>query len=93
MIKKAVINPKNEHDEKYFEWVVTAALHYNEIKSRPEYIRYIVGYAKNYYWSRLKFPVAINKINEFQKNSNISVNVLGVEEQKVCICRKSKYNV
>ena len=49
-------------------------------------------YANNYNWSGLEFPVAIDKINEFEKNNNIYVNVLGVKGQKPYICRKSKYN-
>ena len=36
--------------------------------------------------------MSINKINEFEKNNNISVNVFGVKGQKPYICRKSKYN-
>ena len=34
--QKAVNNPKNENDEKCFEWAFTAALHQKEIKSHPE---------------------------------------------------------
>ena len=49
-------------------------------------------YTNNYNWSGLEFPVAINKINEFEKNNNISINVLGIKEQKPYICRKLKYN-
>ena len=48
-------------------------------------------YTNNYNWSGLEFPVAINKINEFGKNNNISVNILGVKGQNPYICRKSKY--
>ena len=36
--------------------------------------------------------MAINKINEFKKNNNISINLLGVKGQKPYICGKSKYN-
>ena len=89
--KTAVINPKNENDEECFKWAVTAALHYKEIKSHPERISNIVGHANNYSWSRLEFPVAINKINKFEKNNNISVNVLDVKGQRIYICRKLKY--
>ena len=32
-------------------------------------------YTNNYNWSELEFPVAINKINEFEKNNVIAVNV------------------
>ena len=90
--KKAVINPKNENDEKCFKWAVTAALHHKEIGKAPQLISKIMRYTNNYNWSGLKFSVAINKINEFEKSNDISVNVLGVKGQKPYICRKSKYN-
>ena len=90
--KKAVINPKNENDEECLKWAVTAALHHKEIKSHPEHVSNIIGYANNYNWSGLEFPVAINKINEFKKNNtDIVVYVLGVKGQMIYICRKSKY--
>ena len=90
--KKVVINPKNENDEECFEWAVTATLHHKEMKSHPKRISNIMRHTNNYNWSELEFPVAINKINEFEKNNNISINVLGVKGQKIYICRKSKYN-
>ena len=89
--KKTVINPKNENDEECYKRAVTAALHHEEIKSHPECISNIMRYNNKYNLSGLEFPVAINKINEFEKNNNISVNVLGVKEQKPYICRKSNY--
>ena len=52
----------------------------------------IVGYTNNYNWSGLEFPVATNKISEFEKNNDIAVNVLGAKGQKTYICRKSKFN-
>ena len=90
--KKVVINPKNENDEECFRWAVTTALHYKEIKSHPERVSNIIGYANNYNWSGLEFPVAINKINEFKKNSNdTAVYVLGVKGKRIYICRNSKH--
>ena len=89
--KKAVINPKNENDEECFKWAVTAALHYKKIKSHPERVSNIVGYTNNYNWSGLEFPVAINKINEFEKNNDTGINVLGVQEQRIYTCRNSKH--
>ena len=77
--KKAVINPKNENDEECFKWAVTAALHHDEIGKNPKRISNIMRYTNNYSLSGLKFPVAINKINEFERNNNISVNVLGIK--------------
>ena len=92
MNKKVIINPKNENDEECFKWAVTAALHYKEIKSHPERVSNIAGCANNYNWSELEFPVAINKINEFEKNNNdIAVYVLGVKGKRIYICRNSKH--
>ena len=81
--KKAVINPENENDEECFKWAVIAALHHGDIKSHPKRVSNIVGYTNNYSWSGLEFPVAIKKINEFEKNNDIAVNVLGVQEQRI----------
>ena len=36
--------------------------------------------------------MAISKIGEFEKNNNISVNVLGVNERNVYVQRKLKYD-
>ena len=90
--KMGVINPKNENDEECFKWAVIAGLHYKKIKSHPERISNLRGLAGNYDWSGLEFPVAINKISEFKKNNNVSVNVLGIKGWKIYKCRKSKYN-
>ena len=90
--KKVVINPTNENDEECFKWAVTVALHHKEIKSHPERISNIMGYTNNYNWSGLEFIVAINKINDIEKNNNISITVFGVKGQKPYICSKSKYN-
>ena len=87
-----LINPKNENDEECFKWAVTASLHHKEIKSHPEHISNIVGYANNYNWSRLEFPMAINKMKEFKSSNNVSINVLGVRGRKFHILRKSKFN-
>ena len=86
-----VINPKNENDEECFKWAVTAASHYKEIKSHPKRVSNIVGYTDNYNWFGLEFPVAINKINEFKENNDIVVNVLGIKEQRIYMCRNLKH--
>ena len=83
--KKAVINSKNENDEECFKWAITAALHHKEVKLNPECISNLKRFANNYNWSGLEYPVAINKISEFEKNSNISVNILGVKGQQIYI--------
>ena len=89
--KKPVINHKNE-DDKCFKWAVIVALHHKEINSHPERIGNIRECINNYSWTGLEFPVAIEKIDKFEKNNYISINVLGVIGQKIYICRKLKYN-
>ena len=59
----------NESNE-CFKWAVTVSLHHEEIKLHPERLSNIRKYVNNYNLSRLKFPVAINKIGEFEKNNN-----------------------
>ena len=76
----------------FFKWTVIAALHHQKIKSHPKRISNIIGYANEYNWSGLKFPVAINEINKFEKNNNVSINVLGVRGRKIHILRKSNCN-
>ena len=48
-----------------------------------------VGYANNYNWTGIKFPIAINEIDKFEKNNDISVYVLGVKGRDIYIQRKS----
>ena len=67
--KKAVINPYNENDKGCFKWALTAALHHKEIGKNPQHISNIMRHTNNYNWSQLEFPVAINKINEFERTT------------------------
>ena len=90
--KKVVINLKNENDKKCLKWAVTTSLHHKEIGKDPQCLSDIMRYANNHNWSGLEFPVAINKINEFEKNNNdIVVNVLGIKGKRMYICRNSKH--
>ena len=86
--KRAVINPKNENDNKCFKWAVIAALHYVDIKSHPEHISNLRKYVDNYDWS--KFPLSVKGISEFEKKNDVIVDVLGVEKKKEGIYSKKK---
>ena len=50
-------------------------------------------YINNYNWDGLEFPMAINKIDKFEKNNpDIAINVLSISgKDKIYICRKTKY--
>ena len=88
--KGRVISPKNESDEECFKWAVIAPLHYVDIKSHPERILNLKRF-KDYDWGGLKFPLSIKRISKFDKENDVSVNVLDVEEKKVYILRRSNY--
>ena len=73
--KKAIINPHND-DEECFKWAVIAA---SEIGKDLQCVSNLKKFADNYDWSRLEFPVTINKIGIFKKNNDVSVNVLALK--------------
>ena len=92
LLKKVVINPQNEEDEECFKWAVLAALHYGNIDSHSERISQFRRFEDNYDWRGLVFPVPLNKIDIFEWNNNVSVNVLAAQDDKFYILRKSKFD-
>ena len=76
--KKAIINLKNEDDER-FKWAITRAL--NLVENRERIDRELRETFKVLNWRGLKFPVNLSDINKFENhNSSISVNVFGHEK-------------
>ena len=63
-----------------------------DIKSLPERISKLRKYVNNHYWSGQEFPLSIKEISKSEKNNDIPVNLLGVEEKKVDIQRTTKRN-
>ena len=91
--KKAVLNPQNRDDEECFKWAVIASLHHEEIDSHPERITKLQRYENQYNWGGLKFPVAVNKIDKFEKNNpDIAVNVLFTGKKGIFTARRSEFN-
>ena len=82
---KVIINPHN-NDEECFKWAVIAAE--NTGMKDPKRASNLRKFTNNYDWSGLRFPVAIKNINVFEKNNDISINVLSVENKDIYICRK-----
>ena len=62
-----------------------------EINSNHERNSELRKYVDNYDWSGLELPLSIKGINTLKKNNDISANVLGVEENKVHIQRRTKH--
>ena len=53
--KKASINPKNMNDDRCFQYAVTVALNYEQIKNHPERINNIVPFINQHDWSDINF--------------------------------------
>ena len=82
--KKSVVNVKNLHDNKCFQWSVLAGLekptsptNKNETYSYTKYV-----YENKYNFSMLPLPVPLKDIPKFEKKNNVSINVYGVDEIK-----------
>ena len=89
MLKKAIINLKNEDDE-CFKWCVTRAL--NQVEDHPERItKELREQSGQFNWANIKFPTDLKTIDRFERqNATISINVLGYEES-IDPLRISKY--
>ena len=78
--KNADINILNKTDSECFKWCVTRALHpigehqYRLTKKLREQ-------SKIFDWTGVNFPTTFEDISRFEKNSNISVKVLGCDDE------------
>ena len=90
--KKAIINPKNS-DMECFKWAVIASMKWEEIGNNPERVSKLRRYEGDFDWSDIEFPVSFRDINKFERNNEIGVNILAVENKKIYISRKGRdYN-
>ena len=47
-------------------------------------------YENEFVWDGIEYPVSFKDINKFEKNNEISVNILAIENRKIYICRKGR---
>ena len=87
--KKAIINPKNS-DMECFKWAVITAMKWEEIDRDHQRVSKLKRYEGEFDWSGLEFPVSLRDINKFERNNEIGVNILAIENKKIYICRKGK---
>ena len=74
--KMATMNPKN-NDNKCFQYAITAALNYEQIKMHPERISKIKSFIEQSNWKDINFPSNKKDYNEFEKNNKaIALNIL-----------------
>ena len=87
--KKAIINPKNS-DMECFKCAIIAAMKWEEIGNNPEKISKLKRYEGEFDLSDIEFPVSFKDINKFERNKEIGVNILAIENKKTYTCRKGK---
>ena len=81
MRKKAIINPKNS-DKECFKWAVIGAMKWEEIDRDHQRVSKLKRYEVEFDWSGLEFPVSLRDINKFERNNEIGVNILAIENKK-----------
>ena len=92
--KKATVNFKN-NDNKSFQYAVTVALNYQNIKNNPERISKIKHFIDQYNWKEISFPSPKKDWERFElNNKSIALNVLFVpyNTETIRLAYKSKYN-
>jgi hypothetical protein len=75
----SVLNIKNV-DQKCFLWSVLAALHPVSRDSHPERVSHYRQYENELSMNDINYPVSLGKLEKFEKQNNISINVFGYEK-------------
>ena len=77
--KKATINPKTNGDN-FFQYTLSAALNYQNIKNNPERISNLKTFINQYNWKEIDFPsLPPRNWKKFQLNNKTSaLNILFV---------------
>ena len=93
---KRIINPKNEKDNKCFQYALTVALNYEKIKEDHQRISKIKPFIDQYNWNEINFPPTGKDWKKFASNNkSIALNILYAPHNtiKKCHAYKSKYNL
>ena len=84
--KKATISPINKKDNKCFQYAVTVALNYEEIKKDPQITSKIKPFINRYYWEGIHYPSEKDHWTNFEKNIvTIAHNIM------FCMLKKKKH--
>ena len=93
--KKATINP-NSNGDKCFQYALTVALNYEQIKKNLKRISNIKSFIDQYNWKEIYFPSHSKDWKKFESNNkSIALNILYVPHntEKIRHAYKSKYNL
>ena len=91
--KKSTINPKN-NDDKCFQYTETLALNLDKIKKDPQRVSKIKPFIEKYNWKAIDFPFTSKDWKKFERNNEITLNILYVpyNTKQIDIAYKSKKN-
>ncbi|CAG2255206.1 unnamed protein product [Mytilus edulis] len=76
----SITNITNE-DRKCFLWSVLAALH--PVERNPDCVSHYMKYEDSLNFTGIDFPVSLSKVEKFEKQNNLSINVFGWEDGEV----------
>ena len=74
--KKAIINPKNTHDNYCFAHSIVIALYHKQMGKNPQRIENLRPYYKHFNWEGINTPATIKDRKRFEYNNpNVSLNI------------------
>ena len=79
--KKACINIHND-DKKCFVWSILAHFHPINYKDHPNRVSHYQQFENELDMTHIEYPVQLNKIQKFEKQNNISINIFGLDQYK-----------
>ena len=89
MLKNAVINVYNYNDQKCFKWSILSGLHYQCISRNREFVETYINIncececGRFLNFDDVLYPVDLKKITKFENINQISINVFGLENDKI----------
>ena len=94
--KKAIINTQNKKDGRCFQYAVTVALNYEQIRDHPERISKIKSFIGKYDWKEIDFPSQGKDWKKFESNNkSVALNILylACKTEKIRHAYKLTYNL
>ena len=87
--KQAIINMKNKDDDECFKWCIGRSQ--NSVEKNAERITPVLRkQCEEFNWDGISFPIKWRDIDKFERNNDISINVLGLVDNKIVTLRKTK---
>ena len=87
--KKALTNMKNENDDECFKYCLGRWK--NPVEKNPQRITSLLKkQCEEFIWDGISFPISWRGIDRFERQNDISVNVLGLDGKEIVTLRKTK---